>query len=244
VILLGKDLIGRSTPCTSLARTWSAALPHGLARPRLDCSFRLVDLLSGDLVGRSASRWCVALCFANSRLVILGYAAISTPRVPLFTERSIIWGFPRFRRFVPRNWLSRVPFSGRVVTPNVPVLVMMMACLMMRGLLPRHGGLVVGDGGVLYSPMDEEDIREIRAWSHSIHPSCCLQRWGSQDGLRFSSHDYRSTMAFCSFLSSYLGPHLGGRCGQQSLSCQGDCVSQPGAQAFVWTWPGLAWRQV
>jgi hypothetical protein len=42
-----------------------------------------------------------------------------------------------------------------------------------RGLLPQYSGLIVGDRRVLYSSLDEVDVREKRAWcdaSCSNHP--------------------------------------------------------------------------
>jgi hypothetical protein len=59
-----------------------------------------------------------------------------------------------------------VPFSGLVMTPNVTAPVPTLACLALRGLLPQYSGLVVGDGSVLYSSLDIEDIWEERAQGH------------------------------------------------------------------------------
>ena len=92
--------------------------------------------------------WCRAL------LVILGVATITTSRVSAFVERLVISSFSCFICLVSRYKMSGVPLSGLVVTPNVPALMR----LTLWGLLPRHGGLIVRDGSVLYSSLDKEDI--------------------------------------------------------------------------------------
>jgi hypothetical protein len=58
-----------------------------------------------------------------------------------------------------------------------------MVCLTLWGLLPLQGGFIVGDRGIFYSPVDEEDIGEIGVWSRPRHPSCCSCGLGNQGGL-------------------------------------------------------------
>jgi hypothetical protein len=49
------------------------------------------------------------------------------------------------------------------MTLNVTVPVPTLACLTLQGLLPKYSGLLVGDGSILYSSLDKEDIQEERA---------------------------------------------------------------------------------
>jgi hypothetical protein len=81
--------------------------------------------------------------------------------VLLFIEHPLIRRFPHFRRFVLGIELGGIPFFGCMVTSYVPTSISIMVCLTMWGLLPLQGGFIVGDGGIFYSPIDEEDIRVV-----------------------------------------------------------------------------------
>lgn len=95
-------------------------------------------------------------------LVILGMTMIITSRVLVFR------GVPCRQEFL----LPRVPYleirveRGTTLCPRDDV-ERSYACSDIdvprsAGAPPRHGGLVIGDGSVLYSSLDKEDIREVR----------------------------------------------------------------------------------
>jgi hypothetical protein len=80
-----------------------------------------------------------------------------------------------FQILVPGYGLSRAPLSSLVMTSNVTTPVSTLVCLALWDLLPRYGGLVIGDGSILYSSLDKEDILEERAQnnlSRSSHLPC------------------------------------------------------------------------
>lgn len=153
------------------------------------------------------------------QFAILGEAAISTPRVLLFAEHSIIKCFPGSRHFIPRNGLGGVPFSSHMVTLNVPASVLTMACLTLRGLLPRQGGLVVGDGGILYSLVDEEDIRKIERGATLRIPVVAFAGATTKMVFSFPLVATGAPGPSAPFVLSNLGPHPGGRCGLRSSPC-------------------------
>jgi hypothetical protein len=84
-------------------------------------------------------------------------AAITSPGVPSFSEDAFLRSFSYLRDLVPRDRLLRIPFSGLVMSPNVPAPVSPSAGFSLRWFFSRCGRLVVGDGRRLHSP-DEEDI--------------------------------------------------------------------------------------
>lgn len=109
------SLVVRSQTC--LARAWSFALPHGIARRGLGRSPHLVDLLGGGLVIRPASRNCSAgtwslACFTDSLdgdLVVhhasqtcsAGACSLAPPR------RLARRGFGRLSRLADLLWFGR-----------------------------------------------------------------------------------------------------------------------------------------
>jgi hypothetical protein len=89
--------------------------------------------------------------------LFLSPAAITSSGVPSFSEDTFLQSFSYLRDLVPRNRLFRIPFSGLVVSPNVSAPVSPSAGFPLRWFFSGHGRLVVGDGGRLHSP-DEEDV--------------------------------------------------------------------------------------
>jgi hypothetical protein len=89
--------------------------------------------------------------------LFLSSAAITSSGVPSFSEDAFLRSLSYLRVLVPRNRLLRIPFSGLVVSPNVSAPVSPSAGFPLRWFFSGRGRLVVGDGGRLHSP-DEEDV--------------------------------------------------------------------------------------
>jgi hypothetical protein len=89
--------------------------------------------------------------------LFLSPAAITSSRVPSFFEDTFLRSFSYLRDLVSRDRLLRIPFSGRVMSSNVPAPVPPSAGFSLRRFFSGCGRLVVGDGGRLRSP-DEEDV--------------------------------------------------------------------------------------
>jgi hypothetical protein len=89
--------------------------------------------------------------------LFLSPAAITSSGVPSFSEDAFLRSFSYLRDLVPRDRLLRISFSGLVVSPNVLVSVSSSAGFPLRWFFSGRGRLVVGDGGRLHSP-DEEDV--------------------------------------------------------------------------------------
>jgi hypothetical protein len=62
-----------------------------------------------------------------------------------------------------RYRLNGVPLSDLVMMLNVSVPLLMLTCLTLWGLLPQHGGPVIGDRSIPYSSLGKEDIWDVRA---------------------------------------------------------------------------------
>jgi hypothetical protein len=98
---------------------------------------------------------------ALSRLLLgllLSLPTITSAGIPPFPEASFIRSFSHLRDLISRYRLRRVSFSGFIVSPNIPALVPPSASFSLRRFFPRHGWLVVGDGGRFHSSPDEEDV--------------------------------------------------------------------------------------
>jgi hypothetical protein len=89
--------------------------------------------------------------------LFLSSAAITSPGIPSFSEDAFLRSFSNLRDLVPRNRLLRIPFSGLVMSPNIPAPVSPSARFSLRWFFSGRGRLVVEDGGRLHSP-DEEDV--------------------------------------------------------------------------------------
>jgi hypothetical protein len=171
-------------------------------------------------------------------LELLGVKAIMTSRVSTFAERPIVRSFSCFRFLVSRYGLSGVLLSGLVMTSNVSAPAPTLTRLTPWGLLPRFGGLTVGDVSVLYSSLDKEDIKKLRAWSHLPCSGRLPCGRNDRDSLRFCSHGYGGAEAFRSYYSSDLGPHQGGLRGKWSPPRQGCCLSRLGYRCRYSPRPG------
>jgi hypothetical protein len=68
------------------------------------------------------------------------------------------WGFPSFKYFISGDRLSRIALSSFMVTTHIAAPVPMSTCIALKGLLPQHGGLIVGNGRYLRYSLDEEDV--------------------------------------------------------------------------------------
>jgi hypothetical protein len=89
--------------------------------------------------------------------LFLSPAAIMSSGVPSFSEDAFLRSFPYLRDLISRDRLLRIPFSGRVMSSNVPTPVPPSAGFSLRRFFSGCGRLVVGDGRRLHSP-DEEDV--------------------------------------------------------------------------------------
>jgi hypothetical protein len=89
--------------------------------------------------------------------LFLSPPAITSSGVPSFSEDTFFRSFSYLRDLVSRDRLLRIPFSGRVMSSNVPASIPPSAGFSLRRFFSRCGRLVVGDGRRLHSP-DEEDV--------------------------------------------------------------------------------------
>jgi hypothetical protein len=77
--------------------------------------------------------------------------------IPPLSEDTFLRSFPYLRDLISRDRLLRVPLSGLVMSPDISASVPSSAGFPLRRFLSRCGRFVVGDGGRLHSP-DEEDV--------------------------------------------------------------------------------------
>jgi hypothetical protein len=84
--------------------------------------------------------------------LFLSPAAIASSGVPSFSEDAFLRSFSYLRDLVPRDRLLRIPFFGRVMSPNVPAPVSPSAGFSLKWFFSRCGRLVVGDGRRFHSP--------------------------------------------------------------------------------------------
>jgi hypothetical protein len=77
---------------------------------------------------------------------LLRLLAITSARVPPFSEDSLVRSFSYLRDFISGYRLCRVPLPSFVMLPNIPTSVPPSASFSLRRFFPRHGWLVVGDG--------------------------------------------------------------------------------------------------
>jgi hypothetical protein len=89
--------------------------------------------------------------------LFLSSAAITSSGVPSFSEDAFLRSFSYLRDLVPQNRLLRIPFSGLVMSPNIPAPVSPSVGFSLRWFFSGRGWLVVGDVRRLHSP-DEEDV--------------------------------------------------------------------------------------
>jgi hypothetical protein len=108
--------------------------------------------------------WTLAICpdVTPERfiLTLMGEAG-----VPFQAITPLIGSFSHHRHLVPGNMFGRVPFPSDMVTPDVATIVLSMTCLSLRGLLPLHGRLIIGDMIVIYSCVDVEYARVVEQGS-------------------------------------------------------------------------------
>jgi hypothetical protein len=95
------------------------------------------------------------LCFLFS--MFLSSSAIASSGIPPFPEDTLFRGFSHFRDLVSRHRRRRVPLSGFVMSPDISASIPSSAGFPLRRFLSGCSRLVVGDGGRLHSP-DEEDV--------------------------------------------------------------------------------------
>ena len=89
--------------------------------------------------------------------LLLSPSAITSSGVPSFSEDAFFRSFSYLRDLVSRDRLLRIPFPSRVMSSNVPAPVPPSAGFSLRRLFSGRSRFVVGDGGRLHSP-DEEDV--------------------------------------------------------------------------------------
>jgi hypothetical protein len=78
--------------------------------------------------------------------LFLSPAAITSSGVPSFSEDAFLRSFSYLRDLVSRDRLLRIPFSGRVMSSNVPAPVSPSVGFSLRWFFSGCGRLVVGDG--------------------------------------------------------------------------------------------------
>jgi hypothetical protein len=89
--------------------------------------------------------------------LFLSPPAITSSGVPSFSKDAFFRSFSYLRDLVSRDRLLRIPFSGRVMSSNVPAPVPSSAGFSLRWFFSGCSRLVVGDGRRLHSP-DEDDV--------------------------------------------------------------------------------------
>jgi hypothetical protein len=90
--------------------------------------------------------------------LFLSPSTIASSGIPSFPEDTFLRSFSYLRDLVSRYGLRRVPLSGLVMSPDISASVPSSAGFLLRRFLPGCSRLIVGDGGRLHSP-DEEDVR-------------------------------------------------------------------------------------
>jgi hypothetical protein len=89
--------------------------------------------------------------------LLLSLPTVTSSGIPPFPEDPFFWSFSYLRDLVSRYGLRRVPLSGLVMSPNISASVPSSAGFPLRKFFPGRGWFIVGDGGRLHSP-DEEDV--------------------------------------------------------------------------------------
>jgi hypothetical protein len=95
------------------------------------------------------------LCFLFG--LFLSSSAIVSSGIPPFPEDTLFQSFSNLRDLFSRHRLCWVPLSGFMMSPDISASVPSSAGFPLRRFLSRCSRLVVGDGGQLHSP-DEEDV--------------------------------------------------------------------------------------
>jgi hypothetical protein len=90
--------------------------------------------------------------------LLLSLPMITSAGVPPFPKDLFIRSFSHLQDPISRYRLCRVSFSSFMMLPNILVSVPPSASFSLRRFFPRHGWLVVGDGGRFHSSPDEEDV--------------------------------------------------------------------------------------
>jgi hypothetical protein len=89
--------------------------------------------------------------------LFLSPSTIASSGIPSFHEDTFLRSFSYLRDLVSRYRLCRVPLSSLVMSPDISASVPSSAGFPLRRFLSGCSRLVVGDGGRLHSP-DEEDV--------------------------------------------------------------------------------------
>jgi hypothetical protein len=91
-------------------------------------------------------------------ILLLSLPTVASSGIPPFPKDPFFWSFSYLRDLVSWYGLRQVPLSGLMMSPNVLTSVPSLAGFPLRRFFPGRGWFIVGDGGRLHSP-DEEDIR-------------------------------------------------------------------------------------
>jgi hypothetical protein len=78
--------------------------------------------------------------------LFLSSPAITSSRVPSFSEDAFFRSFSYLRDLVSRDRLLRIPLTGRVMSSNVPALIPSSAGFSLRRFFSGCSRFVVGDG--------------------------------------------------------------------------------------------------
>jgi hypothetical protein len=103
-------------------------------------------------------------------LAFLSLATIVGAGVVLFSVRSFVRGLPHFRSFAPRDGLSRISFSGLVVSSYVSTPVSSSWPRALGRLFPQHGRFVIGDRRRFQSPLNEGGSLGRKVWVQQCVP--------------------------------------------------------------------------
>jgi hypothetical protein len=79
--------------------------------------------------------------------LLLSLPSITSAGIPPFPKDSFVRSFSHLRDLISRYRLCRVSFSGFMMSPSIPASVPPLVSFPLRRFFPRHGWLVVGDGG-------------------------------------------------------------------------------------------------
>jgi hypothetical protein len=77
---------------------------------------------------------------------VLSLPAVTSARIPPFSEDSFGRSFSYFRDFIPGYGLRWVPLPSLVMSLNIPASVPSSLSFSLGRLFPWHGWFIVGDG--------------------------------------------------------------------------------------------------
>jgi hypothetical protein len=114
---------------------------------------------SGEVGVQVASeKWIFSMLPRLLLSLLLSLSTVTSLGIPPFPEDSFFWSFSYLRDLVSQYGLRRVSLSGLVMSSNISASIPSSAGFPLRRFFPGRSWFIVGDGGRLHSP-DEEDVR-------------------------------------------------------------------------------------